>query len=165
MMNTKRLTIRPFTLQDKEFLYELNNDKEVNRYRSSDSATMNYCIDSINDWIERFGDGLLNVNLMEITASKEPVGLIGIFKSGPDSKAELGYRMMPRFWGQGYCKEAASALIIQYFTATDEIEIFAETHPENTNSIRFLENNRFVEEIHHLKDRGSIFITSKESWL
>ncbi|MCK8060288.1 MULTISPECIES: GNAT family N-acetyltransferase [unclassified Fusibacter] len=164
MIRTERLTIRPFTMQDKDFLFELNNDKEVNRFRSSDTASMEYCIDSINDWNEKYGDGLLNVYLFEITESTEPIGLIGIFKRDSDSKAELGYRMMPKFWKRGYCAEAAKVLIENYFSHTNEDEIFAETHPENRNSIVFLKQNRFIEEVHDMQDRGSLFFTSRELW-
>jgi RimJ/RimL family protein N-acetyltransferase len=165
MFKTERLTIRAFTPEDKEFLFELNNDKEVNRFRSSDTASMEYCVDSIRGWNEKYGDDLLNVYLMEIRQSKDAIGLIGIFKRDKDSKAELGYRMLPKYWKQGYCKEATRALITTYFSQTNEDEIFAETHPENTNSIRFLEKNNFVEEVHDMENRGSLFFTLRESWI
>lgn len=165
MIKSERLTIRPFTLKDKAFLFELNNDKMVNRFRSSDSASMEYCINSIKEWNDQYGDGLLNVYMMALSDSKEPIGLIAIFKRSKESMAELGYRIMPKYWKKGYCKEATKVLLTEYFKNTNDTEIFAETHPENTNSIRFLEKNKFVEEVHYMNDRGRIFVTSREQWI
>lgn len=164
MITTDRLTIRPFKFEDKDFLFELNNDKEVNRFRSSNSVSMEYCVDSIKDWNEKYGEGLLNVYLMKITESDESIGLIGIFKRDTESTAELGYRMMPKFWKKGYCAEATKVLVGKYFSLTNEDKVFAETHPENKNSIRFLEQNGFKEEKHNNDDRGSMFFISREYW-
>jgi len=164
MFKTDRLTIRPFTLQDKAFLFKLNNDKEVNRYRPSSRVSMAYCVDSIKDWHEKYGEGLLNVYLMEISETKDPIGLIALFKRDKESKAELGYRMMSEYWRKGYCREASTTLIKKYFSVTQEEEIFAETHPENINSIDFLTKNKFVKECHDMKDRGSIYITFNKCW-
>jgi len=165
MFYTERLIIRPFTLEDKEFLYELNNDKEVNRYRTRDSVSMDYCISSIKDWNNKYGNGLLNVYLMEAKETGEPIGLVALFKWDSESKAELGYRMLPRYWSKGYCTEAVQTLITKYFDEIEEDEIIAETHRDNVNSIRFLNHNKFIEKKHDLEDRGSIFMTHRSSWI
>lgn len=162
-MQTERLTLRTFTQKDIEFLYVLNNDPQVNRYRSRATVSMAYCEDSIRDWNTKYGEGLLNVYLVALSETATPIGLMAIFKGEADERAELGYRFLPEYWQKGYCKEAATHLIVEYFTASQEEFIIAETHPENTNSIRFLEKNHF-EEQPRLKDRGSIFQTRKVDW-
>lgn len=161
MIMTERIKLRPFTISDKEFLYKLNNDKKVNKYRMRDTVSMEYCIKSIEDWNVKFGDGLLNVYLMEIIETKESIGLIGVFEIEGETDAEIGYRLLSEHWGKGYCTESSKALIKKYFDESGKTRIFAETHHENENSVRFLKNNGFREEHHNLKERGRIFIIDK----
>ena len=163
MIVTERLNLRTFTISDKEFLFRLNNDKKVNKYRPRDTVSMEYCVKSIEDWNAKYEDNLLNVYLIEIKESKEPVGLIGIFKRENVKDAEIGYRLLSEYWGKGYCTEGAKTLVEKYFAESGETRIFAETHPENENSVRFLENNGFREEHHDLEGRGRIFILDKNS--
>ncbi len=161
MINTERLELRPFKVEDTEFLYKLNNNKEVNEFRPRKSVSLEYCEQSIKDWNDRYSDGLLNVYLMEIKSTNEKIGLVGIFKLDENSEAELGYRLLPDYWKKGYCSEAVKTLVDAYFINTNEKLIFAETHPENINSIRFLESNGFTEKEHMLKDRGKFFYIRK----
>jgi len=163
MITTERLNLRPFKISDKDFLYRLNNDKKVNKYRPSDTVSMEYCIKSIEDWNAKYGEGVLNVYLAEIKDTKEPVGLIGVFKRENDQDAEIGYRLLAEHWGKGYCAEGTKALMEKYFDESGETRMFAETHPENENSVRFLEKNGFKEEHHNLEGRGRFFILDKTS--
>jgi len=50
MIETDRLVLRKFVILDKHFLFKLNNDKEVNKFRSSDSRPLNKCEDDIIKW-------------------------------------------------------------------------------------------------------------------
>lgn len=49
MITTDRLIHRTFDFSDREFLYELDNHKVVNKYRSTDTRSMDFCIGQIQN--------------------------------------------------------------------------------------------------------------------
>lgn len=165
MIKTNRLLLRPFEKGDASFLFTLNNDPLVNQYRSTKTASLESCKQDIETWQQRYGQGLLNVYLMALEEVNTPIGLIAIFKRSQEDMAELGYRMLPDYWGCGYCHEATEGLVKAYFEASEAGEIFAETHPDNKHSIHFLMNNKFHEDHHEMENRGRIFITRRALWL
>lgn len=155
MLYSKRLKLRKFEIEDKEFLFKLNNDKLVNEFRPKKSVSMAYCIQSIVDWREKYKDGLLNIYLVELIDSNESIGLIGLYES--NEQTEIGYRFIPDYWGKGYCKESMKVLVQMFFSETNKKNIMAETHAENIRSIRFLEKNGFIEKLPPLDGRGKMF--------
>lgn len=162
MIKTERLTLRPFEQGDKDFLYQLNNHKEVNKYRSRDTDSLENCIHSIDQWNNRYGEGLLNVYLIELNESHESIGMMALFKNDPNAEeVEIGYRMLTDYWGKGYNSESMQALIDTYEKKNGACKIVAETDPENLNSIKLLERNGFVEEKHSLENRGKFFILNR----
>ena len=59
--------------------------------------------------------------------------------------AELGFLIAEDLWGQGYCKEAYSAVLSycrEHFSITD---VFSRTNADNIASIRVLEGLGFLE--------------------
>ncbi|MBO6918895.1 MAG: GNAT family N-acetyltransferase [Rhizobiaceae bacterium] len=58
---------------------------------------------------------------------------------------EIGFIFNPDFWGQGFAKEAVSALIDYGFDKKQLTKITADVDPRNERSIRLLEGLGFVE--------------------
>jgi RimJ/RimL family protein N-acetyltransferase len=56
----------------------------------------------------RLGFGLFQVRL---TASDEPIGMCGLLKRETLDDVDLGYAFLPEFWGHGYAREAAAAVM------------------------------------------------------
>jgi len=62
---------------------------------------------------------------------------------GPGTIHELGFHLKPAFWGQGYAREAAAAVIRHAFETLGAVALFAGHHPENEASRRLLERLGF----------------------
>lgn len=67
------------------------------------------------------------------------------FKGRPaaDGTIEMGYSVLPQFWGQGIATEAGARLIRWAFRQQEVERIIAETLPENIGSRRVLEKLNF----------------------
>lgn len=56
---------------------------------------------------------------------------------------EIGFRLRPKFWGQGFATEAATAVMEYACTSLGAERLFAGHHPDNKASQKFLENLAF----------------------
>ena len=63
---------------------------------------------------------------------------------------ELGFYLMPPWWGQGFATEAGAAVIAHAFDALGAAAVFAGHHPENDGSRRALEKLGFRYTHHEL---------------
>jgi RimJ/RimL family protein N-acetyltransferase len=78
-------------------------------------------------------------------------GWAGDADQGPDGEAptayELGYRLRPRWWGQGLATEGAAALVAHAFEDLGASCVWGQTMTVNTGSRRVMERCglRYVE--------------------
>lgn len=137
---TARLVIRPFAASDAGFIVELVNDPAWLLYigdkniRSLDDATR-YIENGPRAMYRQHGFGLY---LVQLAHPREPIGMCGLIRRDGLDDVDLGFAFLPRFRGQGYAFEAASA-IAQY--ARRELglsRIVAITSPGNAASARLL---------------------------
>ncbi|HEY2291546.1 MAG TPA: GNAT family N-acetyltransferase, partial [Thermoanaerobaculia bacterium] len=68
-----------------------------------------------------------------------PIGICGLVKRDFLADVDIGFALLPGFWGQGYAYEAASAVMEHAKEALGLKRIVAITNPENHSSIRLLE--------------------------
>ena len=141
---TERLTLRRFTRDDVENLFDLNSDPQVVRYISGGNPTPR---EEIRDQIipfhlafyEQFAE--FGTWAAESSASGEFLGWFH-FRPGPGKdiqNAELGYRLRRAEWNKGYATEGSRALISKGFTSLGVERIFAHTMAVNAASRRVLE--------------------------
>ena len=72
------------------------------------------------------------------------MGTICLFDFSDDnSKAEIGFELLPAYQGKGIMQEAASKVVVFAFQQIGLKTIDACTHPENLGSIRLLEKLNF----------------------
>jgi RimJ/RimL family protein N-acetyltransferase len=77
--------------------------------------------------------------LVERRSDGAPLGLCGLLKRDFLPGADIGYALAPRYWGHGYAREAASA-VLAYARDTLKLPcLLAITHPDNQASISLLE--------------------------
>ena len=109
---TERLRLRLFRLTDAPSVQRLAGDYDV--------AKMTLTIphpypDGVSErWIATHGEGLRRGTLMELAITKHDDTLLGAISLGirRDSHwGELGYWIGKPYWNQGYCTEAAKAVI------------------------------------------------------
>ncbi len=92
------------------------------------------------DMYDRLGFGLY---IAELKEEGVPIGICGLVKRDFLEDVDLGFALLPGFWGQGYAYEAASAVMEHGKGALGLKRIVAITNPENHNSIRLLEKLGF----------------------
>lgn len=115
-LETERLVLREFTLDDIELLVELDSDPDVMRYLTNglpqDEAVQ-------RQFIERIKVGYANHPGFGFFAALEKPSLefVGWFHYRPDYSApeymEIGYRLKKSAWGRGLATEGSLALIDQ----------------------------------------------------
>lgn len=150
-LETERLILRRFTLEDEDELYELDSDPEVVLVFNGGLPTPMETIRS--ERLPRYASyhddhpGLGYWAAIE----KESGAFIGLFLlrprgEGDPAEPELGYRLRKAAWGRGFATEGARALIDYAFERTTARRVCAETLAVHAASRRVLEKAglRFV---------------------
>ena len=141
VLETDRLALRRFTLDDAEFIFRLVNDPSWLRFigdknvRNLDDARR-YLREGPLDMYQRHGFGMYRV---EEKASGAPAGMCGLIRRDTLPDVDVGYAFLPEFRGKGYAFEAASAVLAHGYRSFGMRRILAITSPGNDSSIRVLE--------------------------
>ncbi|MBU0695451.1 MAG: GNAT family N-acetyltransferase [Bacteroidetes bacterium] len=139
-LQTERLQLREFTLNDCDFLIALLNSEGWLKFigernvRTIDQAKK-YLKDRIIKSYKDFGFGFY---LVELKDSKIPIGMCGLVKRDFLKHLDLGFAFLSQYEGYGYGFEASKE-VIQF--AEEELshkKLLAITDPENQKSIGLL---------------------------
>jgi [ribosomal protein S5]-alanine N-acetyltransferase len=146
VLTTERLTLRQLSVDDRQNVFTLRSDKEINKYLDRQvSKTIKEAVDfinKINDNIEKNNSIYWAITL---TKTKTFVGTICLFEFSNDKNScEIGYELIPNFQGQGIMKEAAQAVIDYVFQTLKIKNLLAFTHRDNQNSTKLLTGLNFV---------------------
>jgi ribosomal-protein-alanine N-acetyltransferase len=140
MLETERLIIRKFTLDDLNKLIELRSDDEVIKYLGGRALQNPEAIAKrmrfYLDCYEKFGFGMCAMIWKD---TGEMFGWSGIQPLDGTSEIEVGYGMTKEFWGKGIGYECASAWLAYGFETANLERIVAVASPENTGSWRIME--------------------------
>lgn len=138
--STRRLTIRPLTLDDAPFIWELVTDADWLRFigdrgvHTVDDAER-YLTDGPLASYAAHGHGLWCV---ELRATQTPIGICGLLRRDWLDDADLGFALLPAFRGSGYALEAAQAVVGYGFDALAMSRILAIVTPANAKSVALL---------------------------
>jgi RimJ/RimL family protein N-acetyltransferase len=144
ILETPRLIMRQFTMDDVDNLFDLNSDPEVMRYITGGRPTPR---EKIRDEIIPFHLAVydrfdrLGTWATESSATGEFLGWFH-FRAGPGTditNIDLGYRLRRSAWHQGYATEGSRALISMGFTDLGVERVFGHTMTVNTPSRRVME--------------------------
>jgi len=112
ILETTRLTLRPFSLADAPRVQELAGDRRVSEmtinipYPYKDGMAEQW----ISSHVESFANGDRIVYAVIITHSAELIGTVSLTHL-TDDDGNLGYWIGFLYWGHGYCTEAAGGLV------------------------------------------------------
>ena len=145
ILETERLSLRQFTADDAEFIFELVNEPSFiqnigDRGVRTLSDAVRYIEAGPISSYARNGFGLYLVQLKE---SGESIGMCGLIKRDALDDVDIGYAFLPKFWSKGYAVEAALAVKAQGHSLGLK-RIVGITDPANTGSIRVLEKIGFT---------------------
>lgn len=145
VLETERLVLRRMSPGDADFILGLLNEPSFLRFigdrgvRTREDARA-YILKGPVDMYERLGFGLY---IPELKGTGVPIGICGLVKRDFLADVDLGFALLPAFWGQGYAHEAAAA-VMEHATGTLGLKrLVAITNPDNQSSIRLLEKLGF----------------------
>jgi ribosomal-protein-alanine N-acetyltransferase len=140
---TKRLFIRPHTLEDMDPFAEFMTDDVATRYldfdpeqRTSRGARelLEYVIASYET------DSPVFALAMTDRSNKAFLGSCGLSPLGDEEKAvECYFSLLPRYWGWGYASEAMEALMYFAFREMDVETVVLNINRENARAIKVAE--------------------------
>ena len=145
--NVKEINIKleKFTENDFALYFELVNNEKVmemitERAIEKDEAKTNFNkLIQNNKLKENFG----NFKIIE-TKNNEFVGLAKLeIKNSVDNEAELGYMVLPKYWGKGIAGKVGKQLIESVQKENQIERLFAIIDPKNLPSKKNLINNGF----------------------
>lgn len=144
-LETPRLTLRRLTRDDAPFILRLLNEKSWLRYIGdrgvrNESDAKRYIEEGPVRMYSRYGLGL---QLAALKESGVPIGLCGLIKRDTLPDVDLGFALLPEYWGKGYAREAAEASLNEGWERHGLRRVVAVTSRDNGPSIRLLEKLGF----------------------
>lgn len=140
IIETDRLLLRTFTIDDAQLLYELNHDPDVIRYTYDPMKDIEHAKQVLEEVIlpqyTLYNHGRWAVHLK---SNLEFIGWCGLKFIAERNEIDLGYRFAKKYWGKGYATEAAFACIKYGFEELNLQRIIGRATPENTGSISVLQ--------------------------
>ena len=145
VLKTQRLTLRQLLRGDDKEIFALRSDDRVNKYLDRKPSKS---LEEAKDFIETITKNIQNNDSIywAITwkGTNNLIGTICLFDfSEQNSKAEIGYELLPDFQGKGLMQEAASKVIEFGIQHIGLHSIEAYTHCGNQPSVRLLEKLNF----------------------
>lgn len=141
VLETERLALREFHLDDAEFILELLNEAAFLRFIGDKGVrtladARDYLLKGPMESYRRFGFGLY---LATLRADGTPIGMCGLVKRDGLADVDVGFALRSRYWSQGYAVEAAAAVLDYAKRRLNLGRIVAIANPDNRASIAVLE--------------------------
>ncbi|MEM9230799.1 MAG: GNAT family N-acetyltransferase [Pseudomonadota bacterium] len=143
MINTTRLTLRPFRDDDLQKVSAILGDPNVMVFSDDGPLDNTASRDWLNRAIQCSADHSLP--LMLAICLKPDERLIGYVSLGndphrvSDGEAELGFRLANDCWGRGIATEAVQAMVAHATRLPNTQSIIAIVDPNNRQSVRVLQ--------------------------
>lgn len=139
-LETPRLKLRKFTLEDAPFIMRLVNepswlrfigDRHVHSIADAEKYLLNGAIRSYAE--NGFGSGMV---LLKETG--EQIGMCGLFKRDYLDEVDIGFAFLPAFTGKGYGMEIAQATLDYARETLGFTRVAAFTSKDNFTSMKLL---------------------------
>ncbi|QNL49407.1 GNAT family N-acetyltransferase [Olivibacter sp. SDN3] len=143
-----RIYIEKFNAGDFDAYYSLVSNLEVMAMITERAITLDEAKKDYNHLLENndVHDVFGNFKVYEYS-SNHFIGLAKLeVKAKYDHEAELGYMILPEFWGMGYGKEIASFMLDKASKQPTLKKVSAVIDPKNTASKKILLNHNFTTE-------------------
>jgi [ribosomal protein S5]-alanine N-acetyltransferase len=152
-VETERLILRELILSDAEGMFELDSDPEVQRFLGNNPVTdIAQSHDVIEFVRQQYKENGIGRWAMVEKSSGDFMGWTGLKLftqevNGHINYYDVGYRLIPRYWGKGYATESAIASVDYGFRELKAKEIIGTVDPQNFASKKVLEKAglRYVE--------------------
>lgn len=139
ILETSRLRLREFTIEDASFLVLLMNSETWLEFigntavHTTDHAEQ-YIIKGLQQNYKLHGFGLW---LVEIKESFEPIGMCGLLRRETLEYIDIGFAFLPEFQGKGYASEIAASTMIfgKYILGIEQIAAITKSNNFRTKAL------------------------------
>lgn len=155
ILETERLIIREFTLEDYNDLNQMNTDPEVCKYILGRPFTPDENKKFLESYLEFYKKKTGQGTFVVTTKDNEFLGWVCLRPLTIQGKEEIevGYRLNQKSWGKGYATEASQAMVEYGFQKLKLKEIMAIVNPGNKASQNVLAKSR----LEYIKDVTDTF--------
>ena len=140
ILETERITMRPITPDDLEWLIEMRTPDAVNRYLGGPAMQNRESLTKRLPFYlschEKNGFGF---SVMTLKQTGEKIGTSGLQPLEGSGEIEVGYNLSEKFWRKGLGYECAMGWLKFGFETVGLEKIVAVAHPDNTGSWRIME--------------------------
>lgn len=136
-LTTNRLSLRAITKADAKSLSVLRSNQLVNEFIERPKQTS---LEDATTFVDKITEGIAKDGIcywgIQTNDSNTLIGTCCIFKfNETKSAAEIGYELLPTFWGKGIISEAAKVIINYAFHTLHLQELRAVIHQSNKASV------------------------------
>jgi len=140
ILETDRILLREFQIEDYKSVFEFSSNKEVARYtgdkvlESEDEAKRIISQIFLSDY-KKYGYGRWAA---VYKPENKIIGFAGLKYLKSISETDIGYRFLPKYWGKGIATEIATEIIYYGFNTLNLSRIIGIAHPDNIASCKVL---------------------------
>ena len=166
ILETPRLILRQFVLDDAENIYLLNLDPEVVQYTGDVSfESVEHARAFLSNYNPYAAYGYGRWAVIE-KDTQETLGWCGLKYLVDEKETDIGYRFMKKYWGKGYATESAKACLDYGFKNFELDFIVGNAMNANPASIKVLEKIglKFHKQSPCGGEPGVQYIISREDW-
>jgi ribosomal-protein-alanine N-acetyltransferase len=148
VLESDRLIFREFVRSDAEDLFFIRSNDQIMEFMDTDKHVSvlesEFLITQIEESFSKKSG--INWAIVEKSTNKF-MGYFGFWRMIKDHcRAEIGFALMPEFWGKGFMSEAIKKFVDFGFNNIKLHSIEANVNPANENSKLLLEKNGFKQE-------------------
>ncbi len=156
VIETERLIIREFQLDDANAVFQFSTCPITTRF-TGDGNRVKTLKDAqhiiSNIWLKEYNAiGYSRLAVVE-KHSGNVIGFCGIKYLNDEKINELGYRLLPQYWGMGLALEATTAVLLDTKNRLSLSNVYADINIKNLASIKLI-NKLGFKPINHFEDDG-----------
>jgi RimJ/RimL family protein N-acetyltransferase len=163
-IETARLRLRYFTLEDFDDLFRIYSDSQVMQYLSSRTKEQTQI--SLNKHIQHWEEHNFGMYAVIDKQSGTMIGRCGLGFLENTPEVELGYVFDKLYWNMGLATEASKATLKYGFEEVKLDRIVAIAKPENIASVRVIQKvgMKYEKDAHHYGVDVVYYAVSREKW-
>ena len=151
LIETERLILRPFTMDDHDIIYRLYSDEEIMRYMPGDildkEKAWQHLERIVADWEEA---PLVSCEMAVILKeTQQKIGRARIHMDDETDTAMIGWLLIQPYWGMHLATEMTEAMINYCFDTIGVHRVSALCNPDNIASWKAMENCGMRREAHY----------------
>ncbi len=161
VLETERLYLREFTLDDAQLLIDLNSNPNVTRYTGDGLVKdLEEAKRILTDIILPQYKNKLGRWAVHLKTTNEFIGWCGLKFIEEDNEVDLGYRFFEDHWGKGYAFEAAKATMDYGVNILKTKKIIARAAKDNHASLNVIKKLGMVyfKDEHCAHDLAEVYV-------